>query len=411
MGCIFAMSKFFCDRIMKGISNKFNKMDEQINIKSMSAESANVVSNTGGTGKVKKVLYVLMAIIVIAIVAVAYLSFNKNNDVKYESVVVGSGEKFDSGDIDGAIADLEAFLKTNLTSEVRANALVSLASAYAQKGSLAFKEAEYSQKAILAVNEALKINENNAEAYRVMAYAYEIAQDYKNAIPNYEKAISLDANSASTYAGLGHSYDLMGDLAKARINYEKSLTISPNLDYAQFNLARVLYREGKIAEALPLAEKVVKNSSNKRFIAEAHLMIALSLADAKKFDEAISALDKAINADASLANLYVALAEVKIASVSPSVAGIDVFLVKGDAILAEVLPLVDKAISINSNLTSAYVSKAKILMLSDKGAEAVSVLKIAKNVVEKDITLGVIEKANARVEIDRNINSYTAQLK
>lgn len=396
---------------MKGISNKFNNMDEQININEMGAESTNVINNTGGAGNAKKILYVLMFLIILAIVALVYMTFNRNNDVKYESVVVDSGEKFDAGDVDGAIDQLELYLKTNLTDEVRANALVSLASAYAQKGSLAFKETEYSKRAIDAVNESLKIKPDSAEAYRVMAYAYEIAQDYANAIPNYEKAISLDANSATSFSGLGHAYDLMGDLAKAQKNYESALAISPKLDYAQYNLAKVLYRSGKISEAVKVAQQVASNSSNNRFVAESRLLIALSLADDKKIDEAISELNKAIDADPGLANLYVVLAEMKISSVSPTIAGIDVFLEKGDAALLEALSLVEKAISINPNLTSAYISKAKIQMLSDKKTDAVSTLGSALEVAVKDITLGVLEKANIKVEIERTIKSYESQLK
>ena len=380
-------------------------MDEQNNLNVAGAQ------NSIGTNRVKKTLYGLMIILVIAIVAVAYLAFNRNDDVSYESVVVDSGAKFDAGDVDGAIAQLEAYLNNNLTDEVRANTLVSLASAYAQKGSLAFKEAEYSKKAIEAINEALEVNANNSEAYRVMAYAYEIAQDYKNAIPNYEKAISLDANNSSALAGLGHAYDLTGNLSKAEENYKKALAISPALDYAQYNLAKVLFREGKISEATKIAQEVVKSSSNNRFIAESYLLLGLSLADEQKMIEAVEALNKAISADPGLANLYVALAEVTVSAVSPTVAGIDVFLEKGNAALVEALRLVDKAISLNSGLTSAYISKAKFLMLSSKGAEAIETLKNAKLVVEKDITLGTLEKANLKVEIDRTITSYESQLK
>lgn len=378
-------------------------MDEQINSNVANAPIAN------SSDWVKKILYGLMVVVILAIIALVFSAFDRNNDVKYESVVVNSGEKFDAGDVDGAIAQLESYLKTNLTAEVRANTLVSLASAYAQKGSIAFKEAEYSQKAVVAVNESLKINANNAEAYRVMAYAYEIAQDYKNAIPNYEKAISLDANNSASYAGLGHAYDLMGELVKAQTNYEKALVISPRMDYAQYNLAKVLYREGKVIEAVKMAEEVVKNSSNNRFIAESYLLISLSLADDKKMSEAVEALNKAIAADPGLANLYVALAEVKVSVVSPTVAGMDVFLANGDAALAEAMSLIDKAIAINPTLTSAYVSKAKFQMLSGKKVEAISTLKIALEVVVKDITLGVLEKANAKVEIERTIKSYESQ--
>ncbi len=383
-------------------------MDEQINLNST---ETNVVTNVSGGNKIKKILYGFMILIVAAIVTLVFLAFNKDNDVKYESVVIDSGAKFDAGDVDGAIEQLESYLKTNLTEEVRANTLISLASAYAQKGSLAFKEAEYSQKAIDATKEALKIVPNSSEAYRVMAYAYEIAQDYKNAIPNYEKAISLDANNSSALAGLGHAYDLTGNLSKAEENYKKALVISPALDYAQYNLAKVLYREGKTAEAVKIAEQVVKGSSNKRFIAESYLLLGLSFASEQKMAEAVDALNKAISADPALANLYVALAEVTVSSVSPTVAGIDVFLEKGNAALVEALSLIDKAISLNPGLTTAYISKAKFLMLSNKGVEAVEVLKNAKQVADRDITLGSLEKANIKVEIDRTITSYESQLK
>ncbi len=360
--------------------------------------------NPEASGK-RKIFLIIGLIIALAAIVWALMAFTKK-DGEYTSKINDAGTKFDAGDVNGSITDLEAYLKSNISDSVRAGTLLSLASAYAQKGSLEFKEAEYSKKAIDAVNESLKLSPNVSEAYRVMAYAYEIAQDYTNAIPNYEKAINLDQSNAIAYSGLGHAYDLMGDLEKAKTNYEKALSINANLDHAQYNLAKVLFRLGKNDEAKKMIISTINSTSNNRFKAEALLLLGVLLADEKQFAESIIEIEKSIETDPKLANAYVALGQVKLASVSPTVLGIGGFLEKKDGVMSSVLELANQALQVNPTLTSAMMMKAQILFLQDKKSEAIDVLISAEVNVDADITLGEGEKKIMRENIQFDINRY-----
>ncbi len=360
----------------------------------------------------KKYIWIVLGLT--AIVAILLSFFVFKHEFIDEAVLVErintAEESFNDGNVDLSISELEDLLTKNISDMYRMDVLIALASAYAQKGSLEFKEMEYGNLAIAAANQALDISANNSNAYRVMAYAYEIMQDYEKAIPAYEKSIALDPNNAVAYSGLGHAYDLMGDTVKAEANYTKALTIDSKLDFASYNLAKLLYRLGKTDAAIARANEVIKTSANHRFVAEANLMVGLHNASQEKFAEAIVALTHASEADPKLANVYVALADVKMTEISPGVAGVATYIQKRDQVLAEAIQLTDTALTINPNLTSAYATEAKALFFSDKVQESIAVLNAGLDVVSKDITLGVNEKKTMKEVLDRAIIGYSQSL-
>lgn len=360
----------------------------------------------------KKYIWFVLGLAAVAAVLLSYFVFKHESidEIVLVDRINTAGESFNNGNVDLSIAELEDLLTKNISDTYRMDVLVALASAYAQKGSLEFKEMEYGNLAIMAVNQALVIDANNSNAYRVMAYAYEIMQDYEKAIPAYEKSVALDSNNAVAYSGLGHAYDLMGDVVKAEANYNKALTIDSKLDFASYNLAKLLYRLGKTDAAIARANDVIKTSANHRFVAEANLMMGLHHASQEKFAEAVAALTDANEADPRLANVYVALADVKMTEISPGVAGVATYIQKKDLVLAEAIQLADTALTINPNLTSAYLTKAKALFFSGKIQESVAVLNSGKSVVQNDITLGVNEKKTLKGIIDMTIITYSQSL-
>lgn len=349
----------------------------------------------------------ISSIIVIILVAGIFLWITfRNNDNNFKQVSLDSAAMFNQGNIDGSISNLEEILKTNLSDQIRSEALISLASAYAQKGSLDFMEKEYAEKAIKVINESLEINPNNAEAYRVMAYSYEISEDYENAILNYEKSIELDSTNAITFAGLGHTYNLLGEDELAEINYKKALENDPILDYALYNLAKLQFKVGNMEGATESASLAVEVSPNNRFRAESLLLLGLIKAREKNYDEAIQLIEQSITTDPKLANSYVALAEEKLSSISPVSSGFEVFTREKDRIYAEADSLIDKAIEINPNLTYAHVVKSRILMLLDQHDKAGEVLRKSLDILPNDITLGVTEKEGMEKYIKRRLALY-----
>ncbi len=236
----------------------------------------------------KKYIWIVLGLTAVVAVLLSYFVFKHESIDEFVLVdrVNTAEESFNSGNVDLSIAELEDLLTKNISDTYRMDVLVALASAYAQKGSLEFRETEYGNLAIAAVNQALTIDANSSNAYRVLAYAYEIMQDYEKAIPAYEKSIALGPNNAVAYSGLGHAYDLMGEIEKARVNLEAAVRIDPTLDHALYNLARVYFSLRNAESAELYAKKVIDISKNNRFISEANGLLGLLKMSEYKFIKA-----------------------------------------------------------------------------------------------------------------------------
>ena len=130
------------------------------------------------------------------------------------------GADFNQNNLTGVIDTADAVLKTD---GKNVEALLASAIAWAQKGSLEFKEAEYGAKAIELANQVLAVDPRNAEAYRVIGYANEIQNKFDKALEAYNLSLSVNPNNPQVYNHIGHTYDLMGDMTKAKEWYEMAI--------------------------------------------------------------------------------------------------------------------------------------------------------------------------------------------
>lgn len=361
----------------------------------------------------KVVMWVLVVVVVIAAV-LAYVVFQQRSITtdQFTDSLKNAEDTFNAGDINLSIAELEALLSKDLTSESRFDVLVALASAYAQKGSLEFKEIEYGTNAITILNQALEINSQNSNAYRVMGYAYEIMQNYPKAVENYETAIELNQNNAMAYSGLGHAYDLMGDTTKAEFNLKEAVRLDPTLDHALYNLAKINFAQQKFDDAETYANAVLKVSNNNRFFSEATSLLGLLKMREMKYREAVVLFEDALSKDDQLVHNYVFLADAKIFDFSSggNIVDISNYEQKEATLFAETTGLIEKALAINPNYASTYLVKAKILGLSGKTTEVIPTLQQGLAVVERDITLGALEKESMKQRFAETITNYSQQL-
>src|SRR5580658_9672784 len=74
-----------------------------------------------------------------------------------------------------------------------------------EKGKSCLEKKDY-DAAITAFNEAIKLDNKNAEAYSERGRAYEYKGDHDQAIADYTEAIRLDPNTAKTYGRRGVAY-------------------------------------------------------------------------------------------------------------------------------------------------------------------------------------------------------------
>ncbi len=322
-------------------------------------------------------------------------------------------ENFAIGDLNPSIESLEKILTQNLSNDDRVRILIALATLYSQQGSLNFDEKESAAKALLLLEEALRLNPNNSEAARVMGYAHEISEDYAAATAYYEMAIEFDLNNAMAYSNLGHAYDLQGDLMLAAQNYKHALLIQNDLDHALLNLARVYVRNNDMDDARMYAEQTVKFSKNNRFISEAYNVLGVISLRENKLSEAETSFENAIKADERLANNYVGLVQVRFAMIESNGPDADInqIIKNTELFIQEAVPLIEKALSLNPNLSVAYITKAKILQMSGDFVGALAAIQQGSSAVSKDITLGALEKQNMMISMKDYAKNYQNLIK
>jgi tetratricopeptide (TPR) repeat protein len=357
----------------------------------------------------KKITITISALVILSGTLWGFVWLQKNNNSPgLAEQTTAFTQNFDNGNLEQAILDAQA-----LASKNKIDGLLLLAASYAQKGSLEFKEAEYGLKAIETANQVLSLDANSSEAYRIIGYANEIMNKFDDALSAYKKAISLDPKNSLAYSNIGHAYNLLGDKTNAEANYLRALEIDNNSVHALYNLSRLYFMNGYYEKAKEYAEKVLSSSTNSRFLAEAYDLLGLIAANKNNFDLALKNFNLSISQDPSLALSYVHAANAKIEIVNAMFmsGNMEAFRKDKDQALAEANNLCDKAISLNPNLTVAYIGKAQILALSEKYAEALTVIKKAQEVVKTDITLGASEKEDVAKEIALRSSVISSNIK
>ena len=117
------------------------------------------------------------------------------------------------------------------------------------------------------VNEAIKCyqkaldNElylNAQDAHMNLGVAYLSLKDYYKAVLQLEEAIRLVPDFAAAYNNLGKAYEGLGQYYKARFNYEKAVEFNPQYADAYLNLGKLLYRSGERKKAMESFDKVIK---------------------------------------------------------------------------------------------------------------------------------------------------------
>lgn len=88
------------------------------------------------------------------------------------------------------------------------------------------------------------------------ALNYTSLSKYREAVSVYESAITLGYASASYYSNLGHLYARLGDNRRAHQNYDIAICEEPSNIIALHNKSHLCYKEGKLAEARVLLEKI-----------------------------------------------------------------------------------------------------------------------------------------------------------
>ena len=293
---------------------------------------------------------------------------------------------FDNGDLNAMIrrADSELLRDTK-----NVEALLAAATAYAMKGSVGFSEHANGTKAIQYADKVLLLDPNNAEAYRIKGYSYEIKEIYELAHQMYDQAIMLNPAHYQALSNKGHAYDLQGETQDAERLYKQSLGINPRGEHALLNISRLYIREARLHDAKRSLNTLVKNTSNVRFKAEGYQILAEIYRTQMDYPRAEKAIILSTKLDSNVPQAWITRGRIRLVSLIDQ-------LDTDKAIQEDVERYARKAIALHKHQASAYTLLFDMYGVFGQADEREAAKTKALDALEQDITLGRNERRALR---------------
>ncbi|MBT7952665.1 MAG: hypothetical protein HN764_13635 [Gammaproteobacteria bacterium] len=146
-----------------------------------------------------------------------------------------------------------------------------------------------------AINMALTLNDNLAEAYASLGLLRQNNHDYGGAKVAYLKAMTLNANYATTYHWYGTLLEELGKVTKASVQMQKALTLDPLSIIINAGVASYHAKLGRYDEAMRQFEKIIEIDPTvaQGYFGKAHLYWAVY----GQLNEAVPWLRKTVSVD------------------------------------------------------------------------------------------------------------------
>ena len=298
------------------------------------------------------------------------------------------------------------------------------------------------QKAIDLANKFIEANEVTEGLYVDLGVAYQRMKNYPKAVESYEEAAKLNPFGTQALLNLASCYQETNDTAKLEETFQRVLGIDPSLKDVRYSLALLYDKQDQADDALGQYEELYKEDPGYKDVAyaigliyynkdqfekaEPYFARALELKPGdeqtllaqgqnyikgKKLEQAIpplkAFLDVTKNANyipaitGTVAGLYAKVAELKLDSVKNSKDKASVAQAEAAAKenYASAVTYFDKLLALRPNSEMALEGKARALILSDRGPEAIPVLKqfleVSHNEAEKKNAQDTLKKLEA----------------
>lgn len=312
-------------------------------------------------------------------------------------------KEFISGNPDGAVVVAENML--NRVGGENVDALVTLARAYLEKGNALFQEKEYSEKAMVIIDKIIFLDPDLAEGYRLRGYANEIVGNYDLAIKDYKIAIELYPGFALVYGQIGHVYSLQGDKGEALVFYGKALFLDPGIEVAQMGSAYIYYQDREFDKVIEILTDIEIDLTDTTISSEVKLLRGLVAMEKMNYLQAKSLLEESVKISPTNATAWASLSTAYIALLNMTEEGSESEL----EYVSAVEKSADKALELHKYNTNAFINKANLKFYNEDCLGATRMYNQAlEEFVDKDITLGAIEKNIARTYIQNAISRCEA---
>ncbi len=170
--------------------------------------------------------------------------------------------------------------------------------------------------ACAAYREMIRLDPNDAIAYRYLGVALAKSGKLTEALQDYDHALQLDPNSAAIHYSMGILLIQTGKEEAAIEHFREASRIDPGLVPGHFQLANLLMRKGKDEDASREYAIVAELDPQNRF---ARLMQAMALIHAAFYEQGRKVLEEALVAFPNDPDIANALARLLAAAPDPAV--------------------------------------------------------------------------------------------
>jgi tetratricopeptide (TPR) repeat protein len=172
---------------------------------------------------------------------------------------------------------------------------------------LAYCEERHWSKAIATCQQALNVEPNFAEAYKVWGNILQRQGKTAEALGYYAKAVDIQPDMAEIYANLGSLYARKHQWEKAIAYYQQALTINPQCAGVYRNLAKICEECGEIDQAWEYLFQAFEIEP-KIITAEKHFQLGEELWKEGKYPRSVACYRYAVTVNPSLPTTHLNLA-------------------------------------------------------------------------------------------------------
>jgi tetratricopeptide (TPR) repeat protein len=123
-------------------------------------------------------------------------------------------------------------------------------------GTIAYWDEDY-DTAIRLINQVIKIDPRNAEAFRIRGKYYNYKEKYNKAIIAFDKSLNIDSGYGDAYIGRGTAYARLNKYDRAIEDFIKHLHFCPDCSAAYANLGDVYRKKEDLDQAIQFYNKSI----------------------------------------------------------------------------------------------------------------------------------------------------------
>ncbi len=357
----------------------------------------------------KKISYIVIIIIFIGILVSGFYYFkiikprNDQRDIEQAEIVKSFSEVFDKNDMVTSTTIANQIIEAN-PDKVRG--YITLASVYLQQGLLLSQQEFYANLAYDVVQKILELDPENSDGYRMLALIHEIRMEFDDAFTAYNKAHELSPKDDTILTARGHLYFVMGENEPAKKDYDLALSINPKNSQALTNLA-LYYMRNNITDERDIEElltSAIENEKNYAFLAEAYNAQGVFYLVNRWYEDAVVSYESALIYSPDMVPALNGLANAHLGLLKK-----DFDDKKFDELkdrLQTVVSLTEKINKTDPNFSRGYITKGLVLNKLQAYDAEKSAYKAGLAVVDKDMTLGMLEKEDVRSTFNELISKF-----